>query len=135
MDITTVVQWEKSLGQIGDKGIVAKNSVQPVQRSKASETPKPVDAKSVATVSKDSPLRTVRSAATIYQVKYATSLRKEPNFSSLPLAKFTVGTKVTLLASRGQWLEVRADDNAQSGFIRKEFVTALDLAQKRIVRD
>jgi hypothetical protein len=137
MDITTVAEWEKSLGQLGDETALAKSTTQPGQQGKASETAKPVDGKSAANVSKVSfstPTAT-KSAAPAYQIKYATSLRKEPSFSSVSVAKFSVGTKVTLLASRGQWLEVRAVDHVQSGFIRKEFVTPLEVAQKQTVRD
>jgi len=136
MDITTVVQWEKSLGQFSDRGAVAKNNLQPALQSKAAETAKPVVANTVANPSKVSPSSSaaIRPAGTIY-IKYATSLRREPNFSSMPLARFTPGMKVTLLSTRGPWLEVRTDDNAQSGFIRKEFVGPLDLAQKQMARD
>jgi hypothetical protein len=45
MDITTLVQWEKSLGQPGDKGALAKsNNVQPMQQSKSPEPAKPMGA-------------------------------------------------------------------------------------------
>ena len=129
MDITTVVQWEKSLGQFSDKSALAMNAVQPARQSKA-------ESKSMASVSKvsSSPNAAAKPGSFIY-IKYATALRKEPNFSSMSLAKFSVGTKVIPLASRGQWLEVRTEDNAQSGFIRKEFVSTLDLAQKQMMRD
>jgi hypothetical protein len=130
MDITTLVQWEKSLGQPGDKGAVAKsNNVQPMQQSKSPEPAKPMGAgtKTVAVRSeKTTPITSAKPAATAYQIKYDTSLRKEPNFTSTSVAKFTTGTKVSLLSSHGDWLEVRANDTAPSGFIRKEFVTPLN---------
>jgi hypothetical protein len=133
MDITTLVQWEKSLGQFSDKNALAKSNMQPTQQSKVSERTKStaVAANAVAaTPGKTAATTAPKSPATAYQIKYPTSLRKEPNFNSASLGAFTIGTKVFLLSSRGEWLEVRSEDRGLSGFIRKEFVTPVELAQK-----
>jgi len=42
MDITTLVQWEKSLAQFGDKNVLAKSTVQAIQQSKSPQRPKRV---------------------------------------------------------------------------------------------
>ena len=133
MDITTLVQWEKSLAQFGDKNVLAKSTMQAIQQSKSPQRFKPVGTgvKTVAAApEKAAPTTAAKSPATLYRIKYATSLRKEPNFTSTSLGKFTIGTKVFLLSSRGEWLEVRSDDSGLSGFIRKEFVTPIEVAQK-----
>jgi hypothetical protein len=131
MDITTLVQWEETLGQADDKGAVAKsNDGQAMQQSRLPQPAKPIGnaTKSVAAVrsEKTGPTTSAKPAATAYQIKYDTSLRKEPSFTSASVAKFTTGTKVSLLSSHGDWLEVRANDTASSGFIRKEFVAPLN---------
>jgi len=66
----------------------------------------------------------------IQHLRFATSLRKEPNFSSSSVAKLSVGSRVSLLGSRGDWLEVREESTGQSGFIRREFVDLPDAAKK-----
>ena len=66
----------------------------------------------------------------VFQIKYATSVRKDPNFSSPSLATLTIGTRVAVLQKQGDWLEVRSTDNSPIGFIRKEFVTLVEVARK-----
>ena len=66
----------------------------------------------------------------LYQIKHPTAVRTEPNFGSTSVGKFTAGTKVTVIAATGDWVEVRADDAGLAGFIRKEFVAPIELTQK-----
>ena len=61
------------------------------------------------------------------QIKYATLLRKEPNFNAPIVTTFTIGTKVTVVNRSSDWLEVRSHHNGTSGYIRKEFVVPADL--------
>jgi hypothetical protein len=130
MDITTLVQWEKSLGPSSDTGALAKSSdVQSIQPSKSREPVKPIGpgTKPVAARSeKATPTTSAKPDVRAYQIKYDTSLRKEPSFTSSSVAKFSTGTKVSVLSSHGDWVEVRANETASSGFIRKEFVTPLN---------
>lgn len=128
MDITTLVQWEKFVGQAGEKPaparVAANNAPAPVQTlpaapAAAKTAPAPAKVESAA-----------KSDAKVFQIKYATSLRKEPNFSAASLLTFTIGTKVTVLRKQGDWLEVRSTDNGPTGFIRKEFVIPVDVAHK-----
>jgi uncharacterized protein YgiM (DUF1202 family)/cellobiose-specific phosphotransferase system component IIB len=134
MDITTVVQWEKTLGQFTDKSVVAKMSAQPAQENQGAEIKK----RAAAVVAKSIPASSKVKAEQIlepkpfslYQIKHPTAVRTEPNFGSPSVGKFTAGTKVTVIAASGDWVEVRADDPGLAGFIRKEFVTQNELTQK-----
>jgi hypothetical protein len=129
MDITTLINWEQSLGQFGDQAPLAKTVT---QHSKGAERTKPeIGVKAIAAAEKTAPNSVDKPGATAYQIKYATSVRKEPNFNAASVGKFTVGTKVMLLGSRGDWLEVRGEDVGPSGFIRKEFVTPTELVRKQ----
>lgn len=129
MDITTLVQWEKALGHFNDKPPLprAATAAKPVIKASeiAASTPPDKPAKEPP-----APVKSVSAEGKIFQIKYPTSLRKNPNFSSSSLMTFTIGTKVVLVNGRGDWLEVKTTDNDLTGFIRKEFVTPLDVAHK-----
>jgi hypothetical protein len=129
MDITTLVQWEKALGHLTDKSNPARATAAAKQNAKTIE---------LATMAKpNSPTAPINAVPTakakpdgkVFQIKYATSLRRYPNFSSDSLVAFTIGTKVAVLNRRGDWLEVRTTDNRYSGYIRKEFVTPVDVVR------
>ena len=127
MDITTLVQWEKTLGQFSEKSIVAKVTAQATQESQLAEAKK----RATATVAKTTAANKAKSEqsseptalARIYQIKHPTAIREEPNFASPSVGKFTAGTKVTVISALGDWVEVRGDDVGVTGFIRREFVT------------
>ena len=134
MDITTIVQWEKTLGQFSEKSAIAKTNAQVTQQSQA-----PEGLKRSEPVAKTAPVSNkakadqnleLKSLTRMYQIKHPTAVRQEPNFESLALGKFPAGTRVTVIATSGDWVEVRADDASLSGFIRKEFVTPVELSQK-----
>ena len=72
----------------------------------------------------------VKSLPRIYQIKHPTTIRQEPNFGSASVGKFTPATRVTVIAAHGDWVEVRAEETGLAGFIRKEFVTPVELTQK-----
>jgi len=112
MDITTLVLWEKSLADLGEKAAPIRNTAIPV----------PV------IVAKTKPAKTVPPAANESQVKYSTSLRKEADFSSTSLTTLAAGTKVIVLNKAGDWLEVRFSTNGPSGFVRKEFIKPMEVA-------
>ncbi len=117
MDITTLVHWEKSLGNPTDKPALAR-SIDGAGQVSAPALAKPITA----------PL--AKPAGRKFQIKYATSLRREPDFSAVSLARFTIGTKVTVLGKQGDWLQVRSSDNNTTGYIRKEFVMPAGVARK-----
>jgi hypothetical protein len=127
MDITTVVQWEKTLGQFTEKSAIAKMNGQAAQESQVAEAKKrtPVVAKTASASSKVKAEQNSepKSFSRLYQIKHPTAVRAEPNFGSTSVGKFTAGTKVTVITASGDWVEVRADDTGLNGFIRKEFVT------------
>ena len=127
MDITTVVQWEKTVGPLGDKPLVARGNPQTGQQTHGSEVRR---ADAVIKTPGGQQLE-LKSLAKPYQIKHSTTIRKEANFNSPAVGKYTSGTRVTVISTRGDWLEVRADDANQSGFVRKEFVTAVELAHKK----
>jgi hypothetical protein len=137
MDITTIVQWEKTLGQLSEKSAMAKMDAQAAQQNQQNQAPEGL--KRSATVAKTAPPSNkakaeqnpeLKSLTRIYQIKHPTAVRQEPNFESPALGKFPPGTRVTVIATSGDWVEVRADDTSLSGFIRKEFVTPVELTQK-----
>lgn len=110
MDITTLVLWEKSLANLGEKAAPIQSAVKIVAKAK--------------------PAKTVPPAANESQVKYSTSLRKEANFSSTSLTTLAAGTKVIVLNKAGDWLEVRPSADGPSGFVRKEFVKPVEVARE-----
>ncbi|HEY6367331.1 MAG TPA: AgmX/PglI C-terminal domain-containing protein [Candidatus Binatia bacterium] len=133
MDITTVVQWEKTLGQFTEKSAIAKMNAQVDQESQVAETKKrtPAVAKTAPAPSKGKAEQNPapKSFSRLSQIKHPTAVRAEPNFESTTVGKFTAGTKVTVLAASGDWVEVRADDTGLAGFIRKEFATPIELTK------
>ena len=125
MDITTLVRWEKYLGNLDDKPALARAP----QQVKVIETP------ATTKTAPSTPEKKALSAPATpvgkeFQIKYPTSLRQYPNFTSTSLVTFTTGTKVSVLSKQGDWLEVRSSGNGPTGFIRKEFVTPVEVARK-----
>ena len=134
MDITTLVQWEKSFGQNGEIGAatVSHTNAAPVKESKITENnrqPESATKTKITGAEKASRVSAAKPSA-IHQLMFATSLRKEPNFSSPAVTRLAVGTKVSLIDTRGDWLEVREEGTRQSGFIRREFISSPASAHK-----
>lgn len=130
MDITTLVQWEKSLDHFGDSPELARAGATtlPTRQSKVVEKPAAARTASASAEKKGSPVGAPASGE--FQIKYPTPLRKYPNFTSASLMTFTSGTKVALVSKQGDWLEVHSSNNGPTGFIRKEFVTPVEVARK-----
>jgi hypothetical protein len=122
MDITTVVHWERALTESSEKPSLARaaGNVAPSQPVKTAQAAAP----SIAAPA------TAKADVKEFQIKYATSLRRDPNFSAPTLITFTIGTKVTVLGRQGDWIEVRSRPNGPTGFIRKEFVTPIEVARQ-----
>lgn len=131
MDITTLVQWEKTVGRFGDKPILTRGNPQTVQKTHGNEVKRAEPVSKNLGGNRPTQQPELKSGSKLYQIKHHTAIHKEANFNSPAVGKFTAGTRVTLLSTRSDWLEVRADDASQSGFIRKEFVTAVELAHKK----
>jgi hypothetical protein len=125
MDITTLVQWERALAESSDRPALARATgnatpsqpVKTVQAAPATDRPAAQRA-------------TGKSDGKQFQVKYAASLRTNPNFSAAVLTTLTIGTRVAVLNRPGEWLEVRTLPNGPTGFIRKEFIVPLEVAQQ-----
>ncbi len=125
MDITTVVRWEKSLGNSNEKPALARAPGNPGSNLQANTAPK-----APAPVAPVTQRAAAKADAKEFQIKYATLLRREPNFSAPSLTSFTIGTKVIVLRHQGDWLEVRSTANGPTGFIRKEFIAPVEVAHK-----
>ncbi len=135
MDITTLIQWEKSLSQPGDRSSRAKMNldIEPAPQITAVGNPsvRQTSSKEIAVAPlPQRPLAKPQSVAdgALYQMKYTTVIREEPNYSAAAVARFTTGTKVILLGRSGDWYEVRYDGGPR-GFLRKEFVAPADPAK------
>ena len=134
MDITTLIQWEKNLSQSSDKPAVGKLNVnvesipqittvtsrEASTREVAAPPPRPVPLPKAPAVAEGA----------LYQMKYSTVIRNEPNYSAAAVARFAAGTKVILLGRSGDWYEVRYDGGPR-GFLRKEFIAPVDSVKSR----
>jgi hypothetical protein len=134
MDITTLIQWEKNLSQSSDKPAVGKLNVnvesipqittvtsrEASTRGVAAPLPRPVTL----------PKGPAVAEGALYQMKYSTVIRNEPNYSAAAVARFAAGTKVILLGRSGDWYEVRYDGGPR-GFLRKEFIAPVDSVKSR----
>jgi len=134
MDITTLVRWEKFLGNFGDKAAMSRLGANPAPTQQAKATESPATAAgatktALLTSEKKGPTAGAKETKE-FQIKYPTALRKFPNFTSESLVTFTTGTKVSVLNKQGDWLEVRSTNNGPTGFIRKEFVVPVEVARK-----
>jgi hypothetical protein len=134
MDITTLIQWEKNLSQAGDRPALAKLTldVDPTpQITVRNPSARQTSSKETAVgPPQPRPLPKAQSVAAgaLYQMKYTTVIREEPNYSAAAVARFTTGTKVILLGRSGDWYEVRHDGGSR-GFLRKEFIAPADYAK------
>lgn len=135
MDITTLIQWEKSLLQPGDRTSRAKMNldIEPAPQITAVRNPtvRQTSSKEIAVAPlPQRPLTMPQSVpdGALYQMKYTTVIREEPNYSAAAVARFTTGTKVILLGRSGDWYEVRYDGGPR-GFLRKEFIAPADPAK------
>lgn len=71
-----------------------------------------------------------RSAAElgVYQTIRPTSVYEEPSASSRVLSQISKGTRVNVVRSLGDWLEVRSKSNNPTGFVRRDDMTFLTKA-------
>ena len=139
MDITTLVRWESSLSSAIEK-VATTPAAKPetVQQAKAvaparavAPTAQPAAVTKTAPVTKKPVAASVKTEGEEVQIKYATLLRRDPNFTAPVLMTFTIGTKVTVINKSSDWLEVRSHNNGPSGFIRKEYVIPIDVVVHR----
>jgi hypothetical protein len=131
MDITTLVRWEGVLAGAPVKVVAAAKPETAQPAKAASPAPPPAAGVKPAASPEKAPPATVKTEGEEMQIKYATLLRKEPNFSAPVLTTFTIGTKVTVINRSSDWLEVRSHHNGPSGYIRKEFVVPVDVVVNR----
>src|SRR2546427_2578937 len=124
MEVTTLLHWEKALGSLDQRATQAQSVSLPMQEGKSRESAS-ANVASASQKRKVSRQRPESSAATpavgVYELKYSTRVRKEPNFESASLAEVSAGTKVEVVAVQGRWLEIRPKASGPTGFIRSEF--------------
>jgi hypothetical protein len=115
MDITTVVNWEKSLGLFEEKPSLTRTTAE-VGKSLATQKQPAVNQMP------NDPVRQQKSAAQsnggLFEVKATTPIRKEPSYKSSSISQVNKGTRIAVVSIQGEWLEIRA--NGSSGFIRRE---------------
>jgi hypothetical protein len=130
MDVTSVTMWEKALAQFDKPASAARKEAPATSDAKPVQNPNPVKGtvKPVASSQKSAHNPAEKGARIVYQVKYPTAVRKEPDFSAPFSGKLMPGTKVTVISENGKWLEVRSGNGGSSGFVRKEFM--VDVAEK-----
>jgi len=130
MDITTLVRWESSLAGAPAK-LVAAPAAKPERAQQAkTAAPAAIVAKPTPAPAKTAAPANVTEGEEV-QIKYATLLRKGPNFTAPALTTVTIGTRVTVLNRSSDWLEVRSQHTGQSGYIRKEFAIPVDVIVHR----
>jgi uncharacterized protein YgiM (DUF1202 family) len=59
----------------------------------------------------------------VYQTLRPTAVYQEPSSSSRVLSQINKGTRVHVVRSLGDWLEVRSQRNNPPGFVRRDDVT------------
>jgi len=132
MDITTLVRWEKATATGTERStLLQAGTAVPANQTKTAVRTAPT----LKAAAKPAPVPTTEESVSlpsgqVFQIKYATLLRKEPNFTAPALTSFTIGTKVVVQKRIGDWLEVRSTDSSQIGYIRKEFVTSFEVNSK-----
>lgn len=133
MDITTLLRWESGFAGAGENVVNLPagkaETPQPTKAVAATATPA---ANAKPAPAADKPIApALKSEAEEVQIKYATLLRKEPNFNSPVVATFTIGTKVNVVSRSNEWLQVQPQHSGPSGYIRKEFVVPVDVVINR----
>lgn len=119
MDVTTLVQWEKALGSFPEATSVAKDEGLNTEK-RASKSAKINQERKPPR--QNFQIRTVG----VYQLVSPATLRREPSFGAATLANVAAGTRVMVVAVRGDWLEIQANERGPSGFIRKELARPVD---------
>jgi Bacterial SH3 domain len=145
-----LAQARKELAQNSTQFVQLKNKLEESQRNLAStqqkltrtarETERLAQSKG-ASATKTSPRQAepspppsrsggARSAAElgVYQTLRATSVYEEPSASSRVLSHINKGTRVNVVRSLGDWLEVRSKGNNPTGFVRRDDMTFLTKA-------
>lgn len=118
---TKLDETQKDLATVQQRLAIANREVERVASSRqpqpaASAPPRPAD------TSPPPPPAPARRAAQpgIYETVRPTAVYQEPSGSSRVLSKITKGTRVEVVRSTGDWLEVRSKHGNPPGFIRAD---------------
>jgi len=122
MDITTVLTWEKTLGMIEDKPVVARAAQTAEPKRAAPPQVHSVLQSPAATPAQPKPAG--RSNSNLFEIKASTPIRKEPSYKSSSISQAHRGSRMVVVGVHGEWLEVLT--NGTSGYIRREFAAPVE---------
>ena len=118
---TKLDETQKDLSTMQERLAIANREV---ERAASSRTPqsRPAPAPRPADTSPPPPPPPPRRASPpgVYETVRATSVYEEPSGSSRVLSKIGRGTRVEVVRSTGEWLEVRSKHGNPPGFVRAE---------------
>ena len=126
---TRLEESQKTLASTQQKLTRTARETERLAQSKAASTTKtpPRAAEPSATASRSGSARNAAELG-VYQTLRATSVYEEPSASSRVVSQITKGTRVNVVRSLGDWLEVRSRRDNPSGFVRRDDVTFLTKA-------
>ncbi|HEV8342716.1 MAG TPA: AgmX/PglI C-terminal domain-containing protein [Candidatus Binatia bacterium] len=132
MDVRTLIQWEKALGSAESSAPIRKSEGKISQSGSPFSVSARSDPSDAGANRRDSTPQSPATKTTIetYEIKSSATVRKEPTFASISLARVTPGTRVAVVGAHGDWLEIRSKESGQTGFIRKEFVAPINGLRK-----
>jgi len=68
----------------------------------------------------------VSSAQTETEIARPAALKQEPRFAADAIEKVGRGTRVTVLRTERDWIQVKVTSSGSVGYLRKEYVTAFN---------
>jgi uncharacterized coiled-coil protein SlyX len=133
---TQLVQLKKKLEESQKNLVSAQQKLTRAERetkrlaaSKAAPATKtPPRAGEPTTPASRSPVERSATEMGVYQTIRATSVYDGPSASARVLSQMTKGTRVNVVRSLGDWLEVRSKSNNPPGFVRRDDVTFVSKA-------
>lgn len=121
---TKLDETQKDLSTTQQRLAIANREIERVAssrpaRASAPSTPRPADTPPPPPPPPPAPVRRA-SPPGIYETVRATSVYEEPSSSSRALSKIARGTRVEVVRSTGDWLEVRSKHGNPPGFVRAD---------------
>lgn len=115
-----IEESEKELAAARQRLEVSSREIDRLTARRAQSTPVP-SSRSVDTVTPPAPLPARRSAEPgLYEVLRPTAVHEDPTAGSRVVSQIRKGTKVTVVRSVGEWLEVRSKHGNPPGFILRD---------------
>jgi hypothetical protein len=119
---TKLDETQKDLSTVQQRLAIANREVERVASSRAPQSSPALPPPPANTSPPPPPPAPARRAspAGIYETVRATSVYEEPSGSSRVLSKIARGTRVEVVRSTGEWLEVRSKHGKPPGFVRAD---------------